>query len=606
MFRSPPKITVALILSLMLFGCGQSKPDPKPTTPPNSTVTNPGGKDPAKSTPSTTAGTTDTKPTDVTKPGEGTKPAGETQPVAAGTPSTLSDAAFLGDDVVGIVIAHPRRVTEWEVYKLVRDTEGGIPEEVELQLAQSPLQPESIERLVISIDQTFVNTAAKAAGLETKGADDADMNEVPVPLVIVTLTDADAGEPLKALFGETETIDGETLHTNPLAAIWFSADKKTIVAGQKKNVVKALGIKKAGKPSTAKVLSQLDPKADLSMAFALESQAALLEQAVQAAPIPGLGLVQQIHGLALNVSVTGKPGGKMLEVVATAADEAAAEQMLAIMSSQLDPGKENAKEQLTSLAEVGDENDKATNQLALRMIESATIKQTGTKVTFTVLVPEGYDTLAELVKPAIEKAKEATERTKKRNNFKQIGLAFHNYHDTTSKFPGAGKSSAPDAKVGLSWRVHLLPYLDGAALYGEFKLDEPWDSEHNKALIDQMPEYFKTDGVDEPGKTSVHVFTGPGAPFAKDAVPAIRDFTDGSSNTILVVAAGADKAEIWTKPGGLDFDPKDPIKALGKLTADTFHALFCDGSVRAISKKIDPETLRRLIQSQDGEPIGEF
>ena len=39
----------------------------------------------------------------------------------------------------------------------------------------------------------------------------------------------------------------------------------------------------------------------------------------------------------------------------------------------------------------------------------------------------------------------------------------------------------------LSWRVHLLPFLEENELYEQFKLDEPWDSPHNIKLLDQMP-----------------------------------------------------------------------------------------------------------------------
>ena len=33
----------------------------------------------------------------------------------------------------------------------------------------------------------------------------------------------------------------------------------------------------------------------------------------------------------------------------------------------------------------------------------------------------------------------------------------------------------------------ILPYIEQDALYKEFHQDEPWDSEHNKKLIDKMP-----------------------------------------------------------------------------------------------------------------------
>src|SRR4051794_27214810 len=62
------------------------------------------------------------------------------------------------------------------------------------------------------------------------------------------------------------------------------------------------------------------------------------------------------------------------------------------------------------------------------------------------------------------------------NNLKQIGLAFHNSHDTMGYFPG-GVYDASGKKVGLSWRVAILPFIEQGPLYMQFKLDEPWDSE---------------------------------------------------------------------------------------------------------------------------------
>ncbi len=47
-----------------------------------------------------------------------------------------------------------------------------------------------------------------------------------------------------------------------------------------------------------------------------------------------------------------------------------------------------------------------------------------------------------------------------------------------------------NGKPLLSWRVALLPYIEQDALYRQFKLDEPWDSEHNKKLIAQMPKIY--------------------------------------------------------------------------------------------------------------------
>ena len=53
-----------------------------------------------------------------------------------------------------------------------------------------------------------------------------------------------------------------------------------------------------------------------------------------------------------------------------------------------------------------------------------------------------------------------------------------------------------------------------------------------------MPAVFKSPGVKDGTKTSVHVLLGKGTPFGEDRTPRIRDFVDGTSNTVLAVLAG--------------------------------------------------------------------
>ena len=81
-------------------------------------------------------------------------------------------------------------------------------------------------------------------------------------------------------------------------------------------------------------------------------------------------------------------------------------------------------------------------------------------------------------------------RTQCVNNLKQIGLAMHNYLDSHKTFPPA-YSRDKSGRPLLSWRVHILPYVEEASLYKEFHLDEPWDSPHNRTLIDRMPAVYR-------------------------------------------------------------------------------------------------------------------
>jgi hypothetical protein len=117
-----------------------------------------------------------------------------------------------------------------------------------------------------------------------------------------------------------------------------------------------------------------------------------------------------------------------------------------------------------------------------------------------------------------------------------------------------------------------------------------------------MPEVF---GSNPDGKTSIHVFTGQGTPLGGEAALWFADITDGTSNTILLVEAGADKADVWTKPGGIPLNTDDPVAALGAV-GDTFVVVMMDGSARSVSKTIDAATLKNLIQYNDGNPIGDF
>jgi RNA polymerase sigma factor (sigma-70 family) len=84
-------------------------------------------------------------------------------------------------------------------------------------------------------------------------------------------------------------------------------------------------------------------------------------------------------------------------------------------------------------------------------------------------------------------------------NLKRIGLALVNYQDAEGSYPPAAITDQ-DGKPLLSWRVAILPYLEGYdgqrydTLFKKFRLDEPWDSPHNKALLAKMPAVFASPG----------------------------------------------------------------------------------------------------------------
>src|SRR5438552_18329424 len=70
-----------------------------------------------------------------------------------------------------------------------------------------------------------------------------------------------------------------------------------------------------------------------------------------------------------------------------------------------------------------------------------------------------------LLLPAVQKVREAAARVKCQNNLKQIGLAFHTYHDANNYFPPSYvRQDWP------TWAVFILPYLEQGNV---FKLWDP-------------------------------------------------------------------------------------------------------------------------------------
>ncbi|MEK6261562.1 MAG: DUF1559 domain-containing protein [Planctomycetota bacterium] len=95
--------------------------------------------------------------------------------------------------------------------------------------------------------------------------------------------------------------------------------------------------------------------------------------------------------------------------------------------------------------------------------------------------------LIALLLPAVQQARESARRTQCKNNFKQLGLALHNYHDSFGVFPASGyavgvggydyaspvtSTPAIPRQSNTSGFVMLLPYFDQAPMYNK------WDFDH--------------------------------------------------------------------------------------------------------------------------------
>lgn len=207
--------------------------------------------------------------------------------------------------------------------------------------------------------------------------------------------------------------------------------------------------------------------------------------------------------------------------------------------------------------------------------------------------------LVSLLLPAVQAAREASRRTQCTNNMKQIGIAFHNYHDVYKVLPpayvivpgGGGVQGVPDphtrdAGPGWAWGSLVLPFLEQLPLHASLNFSLPcWDSSQADSTGTRLATFLcpSATGTDEPlevidtagqrlatfGRSTYVVNAGQNEPwvFAVDSYTELADgpfyrnsptrfahITDGLSNTVFVGEHHptlSDKTWVGVVPGAI-------------------------------------------------------
>lgn len=204
--------------------------------------------------------------------------------------------------------------------------------------------------------------------------------------------------------------------------------------------------------------------------------------------------------------------------------------------------------------------------------------------------------VADALKIAVLSARQGAREMQLRNNLKQVVLAFHNYESKQRHFPQDIRDT--NGAPLLSWRVALLPYLGEEQLYKQFKLGEPWDSEHNQRLLARIPSVYQDVWREiTASHTRLQGVTGPGTVLGEPT--GLGGITDGSSQTVVLV--NAVRPAPWTKPQDVP---------LAEATADAFHYVgqrtpmaFADGHVSGHAR-LSPSLYEKLFVKNDGGALG--
>ena len=304
--------------------------------------------------------------------------------------------------------------------------------------------------------------------------------------------------------------------------------------------------------------------------------------------------------------------------------------------------------------------------------------------------------LIALLLPAVQQAREAARRTQCKNCQKQIALALHNYLDVHRVFPPGNVLAVTNGSNGnqLGWGTMVLPFLDQAPLYNQIDKSESWNSCANRLgyrQIQNVPNHWaqtvlpaflcpsdtggglchddwrvrkvadsdtrvgksnflgvferRNTNVTEPGRGGQRLPSiMPGVIRVNNQCAAIRDITDGTSNTLMIGEKESQfhNAGVWA--GTLQFGPptqpvepnprsefrshmgrimnclpwapaiREPGHLLNGVMKEAFSSLHeggvqfarADGSVSFLSENIDEFLLSALASAGQGDLVTGF
>ena len=147
----------------------------------------------------------------------------------------------------------------------------------------------------------------------------------------------------------------------------------------------------------------------------------------------------------------------------------------------------------------------------LRTISATSYRRRGFTLIELLVVIAIIAVLIALLLPAVQQAREAARRSQCKNNLKQIGIAFHTFHDTYRHLATSNRPPGTGTKR-IAGLTRLLPYLDQALLYNQYDQTLQWsdpNATQRSVVNSQLPTLncpssasaIKLDGDPDPAST---------------------------------------------------------------------------------------------------------
>ncbi len=198
------------------------------------------------------------------------------------------------------------------------------------------------------------------------------------------------------------------------------------------------------------------------------------------------------------------------------------------------------------------------------------------------------------------------------SNLRQCVMAMHNYHTDFKQLPSVFRMDKKTGQPLLSWRVALLPYIENDELHKKFKLEEPWDSTHNLAVVmnNPMPSIYRHPDKSDSNSKETHYrafYSRPGTrvsaglTFNDKITLGMISKADGTANTACLIEG---EPVLWTKPDDIEIADHLILPAFKPFWRNNlFQVAMIDGSVQSVRIDVPPEQLRALATYNGKEKI---
>ena len=389
---------------------------------------------------------------------------------------------------------------------------------------------------------------------------------------------------------------------------WFP-DGKTLVIANEARLLTLMDAGGMGMGSLRHHLRRSDPSADGALVLAMDTGKPWFKMVFdrEEIPLPMRPILELPTHLDVAVVSADLSQDEPARMLALAVDEKSAKYLTSVtgefvktLQAMLDDNRDEIASSAPS-PRIG----ASMVDLCDRFLKGLELEQDGRKIRGTLRAEGGMVAAAEMVVEMFAHQQRQSEMWERYSRLHTLAQGLRQYREDKKEFP-ASAIRDDEGRPLLSWRVQLLPQIGEKELYEQFKLDEPWDSDHNKPLLDKMPKLFAYDSEAGGTTTRLLAVTGKGTLFSGDEPVEKEAVKDDEDGTVAIVEAPEQLAVPWTKPADFVADEK----ALQRLTSggdqyDThFLVITADGDVQQLKKhKLTDDAIKAMFSIAGGEEI---